>query len=449
MVQVETERKFEIGPEDTIPEQLGSVVEVTNPQTWKLRARYFDDADYSLVRARISLRHRLGGPDHGWHLKWIASETSRYELHAPGSNTKQIPAALLQELNQQAQHGELRVVARLETVRTQSDLKRDGKLIAYLCDDRVLARSLSQYLSWRELEVELVEGDIEDLDEITKVLEENGVNLSERHAKVGTVLAREMETTRVEEAIADYWRAQCEELAEWLGRAQLDLDKESVRAIRWNVASLIAIQSVWLSDLPDSATVSRLLQQCLAIFLEPSRLVRIDQALAELGSGSRPDTVAALSECQKALSGFNTDELFAVLDQTRPNLEKLDWPTVHEQLYSKLELVDHTWREAMASRGKLRDLLLAEFRAAYEVALAVYDAIEAGGGSAVGGEHLQALAPRVAAEHSLSLAWGWLQENSDHARFEQVAQLRCRELASIAAQMPRLMNQTEMYRLTE
>ncbi len=449
MVQVETERKFEIGPEEEIPEQLGSIVEVTNPQTWKLRARYFDDADYTLIRSHISLRHRLGGPDHGWHLKWVASETSRYEMHAPGSNTKQIPAPLLEELNQHCEHGDLRVVARLETVRTQSNLIRDGKLIAYLCDDRVLARSLSQYLSWRELEVELVDGDVTDLDEITRVLEANGVQVSRRAAKVATVLAREIETTRPAEAVAAYWRAQRDALAESLAQARIDLDWELAESIRSNVRNLLAIRSVWLGLQPDSASAARLLQQCGLMFAEPARLGQVAFVLGQLGPGPLPEIAGAVAECQRQLSGFEVGALFDALDHMQLNLAKVDWATIHEQLYRKLLVVDHRWQEAMASRGKLRDLLLTEFRAAYDVALVVYGAIETGGGSAVGGEQLQALEQTVAAEYRLSLAWSWLRDNDDICRFEQVAQLRCLELATIASQMPQLMNQTEMYRLAE
>ncbi len=449
MVQVETERKFEIGPEDAIPVQLESVVEVTNPQTWKLRARYFDDADFSLVRSRISLRHRLGGTDHGWHLKWIASETVRYELHAPGSNTKQIPATLIEELDKQCEHGDLRVVARLETVRTQSDLKRDGKLIAYLCDDRVLARSLSQYISWRELEVELVDGDLADLDQITDLFVANGVPVSKRPAKVATVLAREMQTTRPEEAVATYWNSQRHALAEGLREAQANLSWELADLIRSNVRNLLAVRSVWFGLQPESARAARLLQQCGLMFAEPARLGHITKTLGELGDGTAPDSAGSLIECQEQLAEFDVDALIDALDQMRPSLERVDWPSVHEQLYSKLRIVDHRWQEAMASRGQLRELLLAEFRAAYDVALAVYEAIETGGGSAVGGENLQALESTVAAEYRLSLTWSWLRDNKDICRFEQVAQRRCLELATIASQMPQLMNQTEMYRLAE
>ena len=61
-----------------------------------LEAVYLDTADLRLLRARVTLRRRTGGPDAGWHLK-LPAGAARRELHAPlGRRAKKPPAALLE-----------------------------------------------------------------------------------------------------------------------------------------------------------------------------------------------------------------------------------------------------------------------------------------------------------------------------------------------------------------
>src|SRR5262249_58434349 len=82
---IETERKYDAEAGFALPDLAGldGVAAVTGPQTYRLRAIYFDTTDLRLAAAKITLRRRTGGTDAGWHLKLPAGAHSRRELHAP------------------------------------------------------------------------------------------------------------------------------------------------------------------------------------------------------------------------------------------------------------------------------------------------------------------------------------------------------------------------------
>ncbi|MGH3659572.1 MAG: CYTH domain-containing protein, partial [Micromonosporaceae bacterium] len=68
-VDTEVERKFGVDEAYTVPD-LGDLVTVREEGTDVLVTTYLDTADLRLWRENIVLRHRRGGPDAGWHLKF-------------------------------------------------------------------------------------------------------------------------------------------------------------------------------------------------------------------------------------------------------------------------------------------------------------------------------------------------------------------------------------------
>src|SRR5215467_12208670 len=95
---IETERKYDAAADFALPDLAGldGVAAVRGPRTYRLRAVYFDTPDFSLLKAKITLRRRTGGEDAGWHLKLPAGADSRREVHEPlGSSRAGVPPRLL------------------------------------------------------------------------------------------------------------------------------------------------------------------------------------------------------------------------------------------------------------------------------------------------------------------------------------------------------------------
>lgn len=196
MRQVESERKFDIGEGDPLPSltDLGTLGEV---REHRLRAVYLDTPDLLLARHRITLRRREGGADAGWHLKLPRPDGTRLEVHAPlgdGPGRLLVPDALRQEVAgavgddwPEGAGAAMVPAATLSTRRTETDLLGpEGTVLAQLCDDTVTA--LPEGRTWRELEVELVDGDEALLDRVTAALEEQGVARSSSPSKLSRAL---------------------------------------------------------------------------------------------------------------------------------------------------------------------------------------------------------------------------------------------------------------------
>jgi CHAD domain-containing protein len=188
--QAEIERKYEaesgigVPALDTIP----GVAATEGPQHETLEAVYYDTADLRLVRSGLTLRRREGGSDEGWHLKVPTGEDERSEIHLP----------LAGELDQLAEltlgytrGAPLQPVARIRTDRTRWELMgRKGKLLAEVTDDRVTAERTDTpgENTWREVEVELGNGDRELLDRTEENLRQAGFKRSQVSSKLSRVL---------------------------------------------------------------------------------------------------------------------------------------------------------------------------------------------------------------------------------------------------------------------
>ena len=202
---IETERKYDAAAGFALPDLagLGGVAAVTGPQTYRLRAIYFDTADFRLAAAKITLRRRTGGTDAGWHLKLPAGVDSRREVHAPlGRGASRVPGRLTELVAGWTGGQPLLPIARLATTRRVRRLaRRDGEVLAEVADDLVVGSlpapaaagpgmpEWREASRWREIEIELVTGSRELLDSAGEALRRAGAAPSAAASKLSRLLA--------------------------------------------------------------------------------------------------------------------------------------------------------------------------------------------------------------------------------------------------------------------
>jgi len=164
----------------------------------QLEAVYFDTADLRLAAAKVTLRRRSGGTDEGWHLKLPGTDGARREHRVPlGRAVRTVPVALRRLVEDVTAGATLLPVARLSTRRSlQHLLDATGRVLLERADDRVEGQRLlpsptgepSAPLTWREVEVEVVEGDRALLEAVDAGLRAAGVRPSASSSKVSRVL---------------------------------------------------------------------------------------------------------------------------------------------------------------------------------------------------------------------------------------------------------------------
>ncbi|SEP13104.1 CYTH and CHAD domain-containing protein [Trujillonella endophytica] len=197
---VEIERKVEPGPGFVLPDlsTVEGVSAVGEPVEHHLAATYFDTADLRLARARITLRRRTGGTDAGWHLKLPAEGFARQERHHPlGPRRALPPKAVLEPVLGIVRSVPVGAVATLDTTRVVTTvLGEDGRVLAEVADDTVVGTALpadpegaATVTSWREVEVELVDGDEALLDALVAAVVDAGAEPSDSPSKLARVLA--------------------------------------------------------------------------------------------------------------------------------------------------------------------------------------------------------------------------------------------------------------------
>src|SRR5690349_16118817 len=192
----EVERKFDLAPDQTLPDLVGGpVASVGPPVVSHLEATYVDTDSLALAAAKVTLRRRTGGDDAGWHLKLPKSGDTRTELRRPlGPSVRAVPEELLDQVRALVHDQRLQPVAVLRTTRTERHLfDAAGTDLAVLADDTVEAERLvgdARQLAWRELEVELVDGDAAVLQSVAETLAAGGVSASASSSKLAKVLDR-------------------------------------------------------------------------------------------------------------------------------------------------------------------------------------------------------------------------------------------------------------------
>ena len=200
---VEVERKYDVDSlEVPRPDLSGlpGVDAVTPAEEHRLDAVYYDTADGRLRAASITLRHRTGGTDAGWHLKLPAGR-GREEITVEGGPGEP-PQALAGLVRSRVRDGRLAPVATISTRRVvQRLLDGAGLPLAELADDAVTGRRLlggseprDGGLEWREWEVELLAGDERLLDVVEQRLLAAGARHAAAASKLGRLLPRPSST---------------------------------------------------------------------------------------------------------------------------------------------------------------------------------------------------------------------------------------------------------------
>ena len=172
----EREVTLDVDDDWTVPDLSAAVPEGGRLETaeHQLRATYYDTDRSTLRRLGMTLRHREGGADAGWHLK-IPAGDARTEVQSRAA-AGALPTAIRRRLAGVLGDDAVRPVATIRTVRrTTHLLDAAGALVVELADDRVTgtAAGADAYpVVWREVEVELGDaGAEEDLDRVAALLD--------------------------------------------------------------------------------------------------------------------------------------------------------------------------------------------------------------------------------------------------------------------------------------
>ena len=191
---LETEQKYDAAADFILPDLSGleGHTKATGRQRYYLSATYFDTEEFDLIKNRITLRRRVGGPDEGWHLKLPVRLDTRQEIRTPLSegDAGTVPARLAAQVEDITAGRALRPIAVLDTERTVVTLTgQAGEPLAEVADDLVTATRLNQPggepMTWREIEVEAAEG-----ADAAGLLEAAGQALREAGARRSTAASK-------------------------------------------------------------------------------------------------------------------------------------------------------------------------------------------------------------------------------------------------------------------
>lgn len=167
----EVEFKFRI-PTDVdldIDELLNNLAaHVSTEQIRSMDATYFDTENLNLLRWGITLRHRTGGGDDGWHMKVPADpsgdSSARDEIRVD-KQSESIPVELAAIAAPLIRRQEIVPMARVRTERRPFTISGEtGNPILEVVDDRVEVTSSGPMDTFREVEVELLSDTADAVD---------------------------------------------------------------------------------------------------------------------------------------------------------------------------------------------------------------------------------------------------------------------------------------------
>lgn len=283
--QAEIETKLEIDPAAKLPSlakrrRLAAVgiAGAQEPRSYHLDATYYDTAGLDLLRSKMTLRRRTGGPDAGWHLKLPAVQGARTEVGLPLSagDPGDVPSELAGLVRGAARGRDLIPVARLVNDRTVRHLHdSDGTTLIEVADDHVTATPLltggAKPSQWRELEAEIVKGTRDQLAATVDVLMSAGASKASSASKLARALAFTAPTAqRGKSAAAVVLTA--------LGR-QRDLLIVADRGIREGVAAPNAVH--------DARSAARRIRAMITVYaplFEGDTIPALRSALRDLGT---------------------------------------------------------------------------------------------------------------------------------------------------------------------
>lgn len=320
---LETERTYELDDGAEVPDLVagthGVVDSVRNLDPVELDATYVDTDELSLLARRVTLRRRLGGDDAGWHLKLPVHGDTRQEVHWPPGEDGDLPAGVQQAVTSLVLGRALRPVVSLDTTRHRSLLcSADGTPLAELCDDRVAATVLLDRPSgsraaadrpvvlWREIEVELIEGDLDVLDAVQDALLAGGAHRSAHPSKLARALAGHvttaaagavvLDTTSAGAAALTYLRDHLEDLREADLSWRLDEDGDGIHDLRVQARRLRAALTAYRPLFDEQ--VARRLQDELTVLgraLSRRRDLQVEGERLRLLLAAEDDAPAAAS----------------------------------------------------------------------------------------------------------------------------------------------------------
>jgi CHAD domain-containing protein len=206
---LEVEIKLDAEPDFALPDLSGlpGVAAVQDGEVQRLEAVYLDSADLRLARHGTTFRRRTGGTDAGWHLKLPAAKKGRIEVRrAPGRSVRAVPPQLLGLVRVQLRGEPVAPVAGITTRRTVHRLLGAGDVVlAEVADDQVTAEALGEELTtswWREIEVELLDGDDALLAATSALLIDAGARPAGADSKLQRALANRLEALRLPDVAA-------------------------------------------------------------------------------------------------------------------------------------------------------------------------------------------------------------------------------------------------------
>jgi CHAD domain-containing protein len=240
----EIERKYEVPVGFAVPDGIADGVTLGDPVVHELTAVYYDTPDLRLAREGVAVRRRTGGTDAGWHVKrYLSSPDERDELQLPLGRPGVVPAAVSAEVRALSRGGRLRPIVTISTTRTERPLvDPDGRVLALVADDLVrtaVAPDPGSGEQWRELEVELIDGDRALLEDLDRGLREAGATPSADPAKIARALDGRWRADQpaagppgsAAAVVGDYLRAQRDAIVAWDPRVRRD-EPDSVHKMR-------------------------------------------------------------------------------------------------------------------------------------------------------------------------------------------------------------------------
>lgn len=159
----EVEFKFRVPNDFDLSAVLLGNFAATPDTSRTMSATYFDTPTAALLRWGITMRHRIGGPDAGWHLKLptfgekkVKGATKRLEIHASGK-ADQLPAEFLSIVAILLRDSDVSPIARVDTERQPYILSAGSESLLEIVDDQVqVFQGENKVDSFREIEVELL-----------------------------------------------------------------------------------------------------------------------------------------------------------------------------------------------------------------------------------------------------------------------------------------------------
>ncbi|MEV8376790.1 CYTH and CHAD domain-containing protein [Kribbella sp. NPDC056861] len=190
--QLEIETKYDVDEHAMLPtlHELPGVASVAQPVELHLEAVYFDTAALDLAANKVTLRRRTGGEDDGWHVKLPVSSGERLEIQHPlGKAVRKVPLQVIRSVRVHVRDQVLIPVVTLATRRiVHRLLDADGEVLAEIADDEVTSTVDGKTETWREWEVELINGDLALLEATEPVLRAAGAQPASGPSKLARAL---------------------------------------------------------------------------------------------------------------------------------------------------------------------------------------------------------------------------------------------------------------------